>query len=85
MSSHWGYKYNEKSKTWQIYLLETVKKKKTSLTATNRWPVRTSFKYEVSNRESTKLRSMLPFQERMSEMSHKQHNLILTSLEIPWK
>lgn len=66
----------------KIYRLEKVLKK-SSLTATNRCPVRKSFKYEVSNRESTKLRSMLPFQERMSEMSNKQHNLILTSLEIP--
>ena len=31
MSSHWGYKYNEKSKIWQIYLLETVKKKENIL------------------------------------------------------
>ena len=31
---------------------------------------------KFSNPESTKPRSML-FQERMDEMSHKQHNLIL--------
>jgi len=44
-----------------------------------------NFKYskrsaKFSNQKRTKPRSMLPFQEGMGEMSHKQQNLILTSL-----
>ena len=72
---------NEKPKIWLNVSFRRQKKFKNTCTTVNRSELILKRNTEISNREGTKPQSMLSFQEAMGEISHKQHNLILTSLQ----